>query len=330
MPDDVRATAVRARSFINSHPSLVNLLHREGIRIFDLHKSQDRTIQELRLTPPDNMIVWGIKVPEEWWEENFPEANILFVENGMLDQKYGAMCSLGGRYSSSHVINEMLSGRIPEPWAMKAVPEFTKEHFGWDFLQGGDPSGPVLIVHQNDGDASVRYHFDLRKYGDPSPTHALIRVCEEHLPPDRPVIFRPHPLARSRFRRRLRKGQIPLPDHWELNLDGSVYDILPGCSSMVTINSTVASEALTLGIPIVTLGSNCYSFCGMVHEIGAEGLEILRGIDHLRPPGEHEVLRYCGIVLESTVPHGAEESELCRIRPLTRWIRRAKGVWYSS
>jgi len=121
-----------------------------------------------------------------------------------------------------------------------------------------DPDGPILVALQTNNDAPMRHHFPAARgtKGRECRKLKMLELCREYLPYDREVIIRPHPKERS-----LPKD-FEMPDNWRVENNGPIYPLLPSISGLVAVNSTVATEAMGINIPIATLGNGSFDNTG--------------------------------------------------------------------
>jgi SAM-dependent methyltransferase len=202
-----------------------------------------------------NVITWGYKMPHEWMARE--GRNVLYIENSLIHQRSGLFVDHGGYFADSNLCKK---ATWTQDHSVVDVVSVAQECFGWKFLGGGDPEGPILVSLQQPRDASVRYYFPLGE-GCENKVHAALRLLQEHLPRCRKVLIRPHPRERQNFD----NGGI-WRDDWTLDVEGSFAERLPQCSALITVNSTCATEAALLGMPTATLGTGAFSGSGITLE----------------------------------------------------------------
>jgi len=215
-----------------------------------------------------NILTWGIK----WEHKEYisKSRNVVFVEHTQLSQRTGWSFDASGLYKDSRFCKEKLwNSVIVTKEKERELREFIKKQFNFNLLKGGDKNGPLLITLQHDEDAPVRNYFERSNVAKPVAL-CVLELVKTFINKDIPIIVRPHPLFIEEWNK-IENLCIPLfNNNWSLSKSGSVYKIMKRCRGLITINSTTACEALALGIPVATLGSNIYSGSGLILECAPE------------------------------------------------------------
>lgn len=218
-----------------------------------------------------NIISWGFKMPHRWMTQR--GQNVLFIENSLIRQDQGIFADHRGWFGNSNLRH---SKEVADSSHIDLA-HLAKDWFGWKLGSGGNPRGPILVCLQRARDASMRQYFPLGKGVAPDAlTNRVLELLKDHLPPVIPILIRPHPLDRANFTPAVWR------DDWRTDLEGSLSERLAECSAMVTVNSTCATEASLLGIPVATLGVAGFTGHGVTlecHESPAK----LAELSHWRP-----------------------------------------------
>lgn len=263
-----------------------------------------------RWTACKNLITWGVK----WTSAQYRRAgrNVLYVENGLFGQRSGVYLDHSGYFCDSSIATD----QQPDPTATEvaSVQAHARDHYGWEWFGGGNPSGPILLACQTPRDCSVRYHYSPLDAGRGC-SRLLIEECARYIPKDLPALVRPHPRAKGAL------GGIEIPAGWTVSGDGSLKDILPTCRAVATISSTVATEALALGLPVACLGRGAWYGSGAVLDCSDDPSQLATLATFL--PDEWTVLRYLAAVMRHQIPHNATPGEIGRNASFRVWLDRA-------
>lgn len=201
-----------------------------------------------------HVITWNCRSSHAWMSAN--GRNVLYIENSLLHQGAGIFVDHRGFYSQSNLCREKTWQNIHEV----DLAAFTRQSFGWEPGQGGNPEGPILVCLQNALDANLRWEFPLAT-GSPDRLKTTVELLNQHLPRGVPVLLRPSPRFIEWWNEK--SPSYAIRDDWTVTSEGKFKDVLPRCRALVTVNSTCASEAATLGIPVATLGTGAFTGSGI-------------------------------------------------------------------
>jgi len=258
----------------------------------------------------EDFVTWGVKWKSEWYRRG--GRNVLFIENGLLRQRSGIYVDHAGYFCDSSIATESQ----PDPTAVEvaALQAHVRHCFGWDWFAGGDPAGPIMIACQTHNDCSVRYHYHPGRGSAPA-MQPLLDACADYLPSHIPVIVRPHPKSRVLLNPDwLRPG-------WTLDTSPDVYATLRTCRALVTISSTLSTEALALGLPVACLGRSAWEGHGVVLECATD-YGRLAGLPDWAPE-EWPVLRYLCAVMRHQLPYDATPDQVQGNASIRTWLGRA-------
>jgi len=236
-----------------------------------------------------NIITWQCRMPHSWTTAS--GANLLHIDNALINQRHGCFVDSKGFFSQSNL-------RINQHWLCDHQADYIEaaKPFGWKPFSGGNPDGPILAALQYRRDCNVNFEFPLAPKKEDKVLFTL-DVLKKHLPTGCRVVVRPHPRERELF-----TSTQELPENWSWSLDKTLADILPSCSVLVTVNSTCATEACLLGLPVAVLGTGTFTGSGAVSECH-DDFSRLEGITEMQ--ADHDAQRkYVGAVLKRhTLPY---------------------------
>lgn len=267
-----------------------------------------------------NIITWGVKVATWWYHRN--NANVLYMENGLLAQRHGIWIDARGWFSESNLCKQR---HYDEPYTkddLYVIKHIVKNNFKWDMFQGGDPSGPIMYVVQSAKDAPCRFHFPERnKSAHKENTIALGLKLLSKYAPDRKIIVRPHPRFKNEWRQNEEEYMKFFRPDWEVDWSPNVYVTLLQCSGVIGINSTTLTEALALGIPVAALGESAYTGGAVMLEC-AQDLKRLKHFYDWMPERE-DVLKYlAAIVRDHELRFRCSTDAILKNREFNQWIER--------
>lgn len=253
-----------------------------------------------------NVITWQCRMPHSWTSSC--RNNVLHVENSLLAQRAGCFVDSRGFFSQSSLCQE-------KHWLKQFTvncEEFAARHLRATAFAGGDADGPILLALQCRNDCNINFEFPAAPQGD-----RVEWVLEEMLrllPIHSKILIRPHPRERQLFDGHKHR------DKFIWSMEGSLTDILPKCSGVVTVNSTTASEACLLGIPTAVLGTGAFTGSGAVFECHTD---IARIREFLNCPiaDSSAQKRYCEAILGAHfLPYQETGSVSCP--EFDRWLDR--------
>jgi len=270
-----------------------------------------------------NLITWGIK----WTSERYRKPtgmykkgkNTLYVENGLFDQKRGLYVDHLGYFSDSSMVIDGTNAADYTEAEAKHLSSFTRRSWGYNFGEECNPDGPIIVAVQTNNDAPMRHHFPggVGATGKQSRKKAFLELCREHLPRDREVIIRPHPKERD-----LPDG-FKMPDNWRIDdHKRRIYPMLREASAVVAVNSTVATEAMALNIPVATLGTG--SWTGTEASLDcSQDASLVAGILDTVPDMEARTRYLCEILRNHQIPYGGKNIPgfLDRSNSVDQWIK---------
>lgn len=318
--DDADATAfLPAFVLAGIGPQLRAVMEAEGLslQIREVVPGKGGYLEELERCR--NVISWGYQMPHSRFVE--AKRNVLFIENGTLSQRTGAFLDAGGFWTHSDFVRERAWEVEPTDAERAALAAHVKRCFGWEMFAGGDPGGPVLLALQTQGDAPCRYYYPTAQGGDP--IAMSLWLCREHLPRAQRVWVRPHPGGRKQFFDNWSYyKQWVAGRSWLVDESPNVYEKLPQARALVTANSTLATEAQALGLPIATLGHGTFTGSGTVLECADEPARLAGVLDD--KPDLEARWRFLSAVKRLQLPYHAGPAKLSGHPALRRWVERCR------
>ena len=297
-------------SHTSTFDSIVSALSNFGIRV-SLDKMMDR--YQKNVDTHRDIMTWGVKLPLSWYESR--NKNILFLENGLLRQSAAMTCDHAGLYDNSVVSKDTSE---PSDEEVESLEQKVIDRFGVDLFSEYDESGPILIAMQRVGDAPVKHHF----VDDPifDSWELFIKICSEHLR-DKDVIIRNHPRDNPNSVHNSIKRFMP--SNWSfVGSKGNIYDRIPSCRAMVSINSTVATEALIYSMPVATIGRGAFTNHGATLECSGDH-SLLAGIDDFRPNLD-KISRYLCSVCRYELSYKADVDTVMKHHSFKKWFDKVK------
>jgi len=264
-----------------------------------------------------NVITWGVK----WTDAQYKRwsGNVLFVENGLLAQNAGAFVDAGGYWTHSDLVRGREWQIVPTEAERRRLGRHLAQRFNFGPDAAPDPTGPILIALQTYNDAPMRHYFPLQS-PDRCRLQQVLALCAEHLPADIPVRVRPHPKKKWYWREHLDDLKAAMRPDWTIDDSPDVYDLLRSCRALVTVNSTLATEALGMRMPVATLGLGTFTGAGVTLEC-AEDPSRLGQIETWQPPPP-AVEAYLCAVLRHQLQFFATFDQVANNIPIRKWIDR--------
>jgi hypothetical protein len=272
---------------------------------------------KLHLTSCRNAITWGMKLPHKMYAAN--NRNMLYIENGLLNQKKGVFVDHKGFFADSWFCQSRAWETEPSPEERRRMREMIQDRHGWEFNAGGDPNGPVLVALQTKRDASLLYYYPAAEKQQLK-NFATLQFVNQHLQTDKDVIIRKHPLFNDFNPRRY--NQL-FKSNWSWDETEKLSDILPKCSAVVTTNSTVAIDALTLGLPVATLGDHVWTRSGVTFECSTNPERLAQFENHKSDVAKIESF-ICALI-RSELPFNCKYEDVAESYPFQQWLERTTG-----
>lgn len=253
-----------------------------------------------------NVITWQCRMPHSWTSS--VGNNVLHVENSLLAQRSGSFVDSRGFFSQSSLCQE-------KHWSRSFnvdCEDFASKHLRAKAFAGGDKNGPVLFALQCRNDCNINFEFPIAPRGDR--VEWVINSIMNMIPTNTNLLIRPHPRERSLFEKH------PARDKFTWSMDGDMNSLLPKCSSVITVNSTTASEACLLGLPTAVLGTGAFTGSGAVFECHKDFTRLLQFLSN--PVADIEAQkRYCEAILGAHfLPYKGTENASCS--EFDRWLER--------
>ena len=143
---------------------------------------------------------------------------------------------------------------------------------------------------------------------------ALLRLCEPLR--DRKVIVRPHPGAKDQFKEQSKR--FDWPEGWSVDSTPNVYETLRKCSGLVTVTSTLSTEALSLGIPVACFGKGAWVGSGAVLECAGQSGLVSGVLDW--KPDEYSAIKYLCSVMRHQLSFQASVDDILSNVSFRHWI----------
>jgi len=303
------ATAAVTKAILNSQ-ALASIRTISGRAGLPVRAFRSRDGFRARHKAASDFITWGVKWKSSWYRRG--GTNVLYLENALLSQRSGIYIDHAGYFCDSSIATEPQPD--PTHTEIARLQAHCTQRFAWPWFAGGDPEGPIMIACQTHNDCSVRFHYHPGRGKAPA-MQALCDACADYLPSGVPVIVRPHPREPNRI-----NPDWLRPD-WTLDTSKDVYATLRTCRAMVTVSSTLATEALALGLPVACLGRSAWEGHGVVLEC-ANDYSRLAGLPNWAPE-EWPVLRYLCAVMRHQLPYDATPDQVQANASVRTWLERA-------
>jgi hypothetical protein len=262
-----------------------------------------------------NLVTWGVKWKSAYYKRD--NKNVLFLENGLFAQQQGVYVDHEGYFVDSSIVTEKEYQQEPTLVELDFLKETASKYFKWELGETKfNPSGPIMVAMQMNGDAPLRYHFPAAA-GMNDRKKKFLELLRAYLP-DADLVIRPHPKERK----------VPeigyWPRNWTKDLDGSIYNKGLGCKGIITVNSTVATEFLAIGMPVATFGYGSYSNSGATLDCG-ENQSIVPKICSYKPDMQ-KVYGYLAAVTRHQLSYNASKEDVLANRSFNVWCDRIKSA----
>lgn len=255
-----------------------------------------------------NVITWQCRMPHSWtssWGNN-----VLYVDNSLLHQRSGCFVDSRGFYSESNLHKE-------KHWEKSYeidCDDFCQKAFKTSAFKGGEVGGYVLLALQCRNDCNINFEFPLAPRCDR--VEWFLQQVVDLMPESVRLLIRPHPRERKLFENH------PLRSKFQWSMDGDLSTILPKCSSVITVNSTVATEACLFGVKSAVFGTGTFTGSGAVYEFDGDFNRLLEFIDGGKIEVENQK-KYCQAVLGAHfLPYRGIDGVKCP--EFDRWIEMMK------
>lgn len=248
-----------------------------------------------------NIITWNCRMPHAWIRSK--KRNVLFLDNSLIHQRYGVSADSDGYFSKSHFCEARLFNTETEF-------DFSQiaKGIGFTPFTGGRPDGPILVAMQCRVDCNVNMEFPLAaKHKDKM--EAFLNILHDHLPRRKKVLIRAHPrdqVITGKWRK-----------EWRLEKSNKLSEILPKCSALVTVNSTCASEAVFLGVPVAVFGTGVFTGSKVVIDCSKEPRSVGKILSFKQDINNCK--RYCAALMNhATLPYAGDRT----CSEFDRWLSR--------
>jgi hypothetical protein len=291
----------------------------EGIDLeFARANGNDEQSMDFLSNEYDNIMLWSVRRPHSWYEDLAP--NILYLENARLGQTSGMYCDCEGYYSDSSIAK--CGPRIYQQDEFEDVKRHLMDLFGYEWWQGGDNEGPIFVPLQRSIDAPCLFYFPSRVSGE-SPCITLVRLLAQHLPEGVPVIVRPHPKHMDDWNEIADDVYKEMRPEWKIDFSGlPATEVAMACRAVVSINSTLVTELMGLGVPVGVMGKGEFTGSGAVLDC-SDFPERIGGILRFKPVKERCAAYLCS-VLQNQLPYDSNPADVLGHPVVRKWVRRAK------
>jgi len=275
----------------------------------------------------ENVITWGVKWKNSMYSRG--SRNVMFLENGLLSQRANFYIDTEGYFDGSTIVR---SKEYNHPYTGKEiarVAEIANKRFHWEMGKyEHDHKAPILVCMQMNGDASVRHCFPAAKEAKSSKRNKLfLEILKENNIKGTKYIIRGHP--RERGDRRTPEIEGGYPDNWIVDNSGSLYDVIPRCQAMISINSTCVTEATTYGMPVAVFGRSTFTGSSGVVLDCSKNHDKVQELLHYRPNME-SVHRYVCAVMRHQIAFDDTMSSVVSNDSVRKFIARTLDKTYNG
>ena len=262
-----------------------------------------------------NVVTWGMKVPQRWYDKR--QKNVLYLENGLFSQSHGCYIDTSGWFTDSSIVTGQEYFEIAEGWEEAEYQSIAQSLYGdVPFMKSYNEDGPILLILQSRRDASVLYHFDGNGKGE-NTILSLLRIVNRYFS-NREVLVRPHPRFHSEWKKVSTQALRYFGENWREDNSRNVYQTIKRCSKVITINSTVATEALYTGIPVATLGKSTFTGSDVTLECAGNFDRLLEFDSFV--PNASKIKRYLAAIMRHQLKYGSSLEDVERNRSFQKWI----------
>lgn len=262
-----------------------------------------------------NLITWGVKSKSAYYKRG--GKNVLFLENGLFAQQHGIYIDHEGYFVDSSIVTEKEYLQEPSIVELDFIRETALRYFKWELEETKfDPNGPIMVAMQMNGDAPLRHHFPAA-LGMNDRKKKFLELLRAYVP-DVDLIVRPHP----------KEKKIPeigyWPNNWKKDYDGNIYKKGLGCRGIITVNSTVATEFLAIGMPVATFGHGSYTNSGATLDCSENQSKVSNIVSYT--PDMQKVYGYLAAVSRHQLSYNASKEDVLSNRSFNVWCDRIKNI----
>lgn len=207
----------------------------------------------------DHIITWGL-LKNSYQFHKDTGANILYLEQGRIGQITGITMDGHGLFADSSVSTRREFDQEPTDEEVAKLMRHVNRRFEIQWQTPCDPDGPIMLALQHKTDAPCTFYYP--GCDEEDTIEFTLRVCAEVLP-DRKVLVRPHPKFMEEWQQGWKRYKRYFRSNWTVDTSPVVYTAIQQCSALVTVNSTLASEAQLYDVPVATLGKHEFTGSGV-------------------------------------------------------------------
>jgi hypothetical protein len=298
--------------------AMVAACHTHGIAL-ECRSTADRSVPlGARMAQQRQVIAWGMRMPHAWYGAG--GRRCLYLENGLLAQSSGVWIDSGGRWENSRLCTEREYERPVSAEESAELRRHVERHLRHPLLGWQLPREQrVLVALQRPVDAPLLFHFPAAGQRHADPIGVMLKLLKEHLPVGPTYLLRPHPRHRKEWAAEEEgRKQTVWRDDWRTDASDDVYELVSGCSAVVAVNSTLATEALALGVPVATLGSGCWTGSQATLECDRQP-ELLDGLMEWHTDAD-KATRLLAAILRHQLSYHATAETVAAHPDFQRWI----------
>ena len=259
----------------------------------------------------DDLITWGVKWHSEHYKRN--DKNVLFLENCFLKQGTAISSNISGYFACSSIVKNKEYLLEPSSTEKKRLRAHIKRYYQHKFGEHAyDPKGPVLIPLQMNNDATMKHYFPMCDTDQRVYRH--LELCIDNIPDSIDVMVRSHPKETKYF-----PEDMDLPQNFRIDNSDNIKSVLPKCSGVIAVNSTVALEALIFGLPVATLGRSVFTGSDCVLDCSDEP-GLMCDIKEFKPDMNKIEKLLCAI-MRHQIPYGTTLEQLLRFPAIKDWLK---------
>ena len=302
----------RSRRFPAFHDACKEM----GIDLYKIPRGADNKAEYLKA---QNIITWGFKVPERWYKANY--RNTLYIDHALFCQRGEFWIDSRGKFSFSKLCKHQEYFDTASADEIARIQQLAHDRFKWKLFEGYDNGcEPYVFALQREIDAPARHDFPLRKRKLGTNRTAL-EIISKHFP-DLPIIWRGHPRYPDVLDNLMPHLKKCWRSNWSIDTSKECYETLKKCRGLITINSTLATETLFLGIPVATLGRSAFTGSNVTlecHEDPSRLTELTKFV-----PNQERILNYLAAVMRHQIPTTSTYKDILEHCEFQIWAQRAK------